>query len=123
MLYGIPETETAEVTSEDLVRNLIEEKPEIKDEILFARAHRIGARRDGKIRPIVAKFEIYKQRELVRKDSFKLKNTKLGVGEQFPKEVQAERKRLWPKFKQAKNEGKQARFIREKLFVDGQRVM
>lgn len=72
------------------------------EDVSIERAHRIGKRESGKIRPIVVKFTRFPQRELVRKSAFKLKNTDLSISEQFPREIQDRRKQLLPVLKQAK---------------------
>ena len=54
-------------------------------------------------RPIVCRFKNFKDRELVRSFARNLKDTKFGVNEQFPKEVNDRRKLLWPYYKEAKN--------------------
>ena len=42
-----------------------------------------------------------------------------GVSEQIPKEWQEKRKSLLPQFKDAKKQGKRARFVGPKLLVEG----
>ena len=44
---------------------------------------------------------------------------KFGVSEQIPKEWQEKRKSLLPHFKDAKKQGKRARFAGPKLLVEG----
>ena len=73
----------------------------------------------GKTRPIVAKFERYQQRETVRMAGPRLAGKKYGVSEQIPKEWQEKRKSLLPQFKDAKKQGKRARFVGPKLLVEG----
>ena len=84
------------------------------------RAHRIGRFINGKTRPIVAKFVLYPDRERVRKASSVLReaNSKYGVSQQFPKEIQDRRKALVPIMKQARNEGKDAYIVVDKLYID-----
>ena len=60
----------------------------------FERVHRMGERRPGKIRPIVAKFNLSKEREMVRKAGSSLKGTRYFIHEQFPKEVSDKRRKL-----------------------------
>ena len=61
--------------------------------IRFDRVHRLGARKRGmrNPRPIVAKFERYSDRELIRKAGMDLNsnpNSKFKVREQFPREIE-----------------------------------
>ena len=75
----------------------------------------MGPKSATKTRPIVAKFHYYEQREQVRKLSFDasdaLKAANLGVGLQIPKEIRDARKPLYPAMKQAKDAGKNVRFV------------
>ena len=102
--------------------------------IQFARVHRIGRKSGNKTRPIVAKFELYKEREVVRDAFFaklralKEKNEttggnetmKIGIAEQHPPEIQEKRRELIPVMKEAKKNGIDAKLIRNKLYVNGQ---
>ena len=84
------------------------------------RAHRIGRFINGKTRPIVAQFVLYPDRERVRKAGSVLReaNSKYGVSQRFPKEIQDRRKALVPIMKQARNEGKDAYIVVDKLYID-----
>ena len=120
MFYNIPE-ETGEVP-EDVVLRFCENELKIEGattKILLDRAHRLGRIEKGKIRPLVAKFHYFKQREEVRMSAKNLKDTSFGLGEQFPKEIQDRRKPLVPIWKRAKQQGKKANFVRDKLYIDG----
>ena len=87
------------------------------------RAHRMGRKRDGAVRPIVVKFHRYGGREKVRirgynmKDELKTKN--LSVRAQWPKEIMDKRKPLYTVFKREKDLGREVKFVIEKLFIDG----
>jgi chromosome segregation ATPase len=86
----------------------------------FHRVHRMGRRETGKTRPIVAKFVLCKVREDVRKRvPTALKGKAYGINEQFPKEINEKRKTLYPHLKAAKNQGKKAVLIRDKLYIEG----
>ena len=47
----------------------------------------------------------------------------IGVSEEFPPEIEAKRKELWPAYKQAKREGKNAKLVVDKLYVHNQLVI
>ena len=87
--------------------------------IQFHRVHRVGRFNRTKIRPIVAKFAFYPDRERVRAAAKNLEGTDFSIGQQFPKEIQERRRRLVPLMKKAKNEGKQAYISVDKLYIDG----
>ena len=91
-------------------------------EIEIERAHRIERKRDdGKPRPIVVKFLRYQDKEYVRKSAYLLKGTRIGIAEQFPKEIAETRKRLYPIMKKAKQDGNTAKLVKDKLYINGQR--
>lgn len=71
-------------------------------------------------RPIVVQFNSYKDKEFVLEAARKQgRGSKLSINEQFPQEVEQERKRLYPVMKKEREEGHNAKLIRAKLIVDG----
>jgi len=115
---GIPENKD-EDTEEEL-RKFIAEDMQIEQDMAFHRVHRMGNQVQGKNRPIIAKFVLHKDRELVRKNAPKtLKNTNYGVNEQFPREINERRKLLYPHYKAAKRQGKKAVMNADKLYIEG----
>ena len=92
----------------------------VRENVKIDRAHRIGPYKPNKVRPIVAKFNFYQDKELIkRKAAEKLQNSKLGVGDQFPKEIQQRRRTLIPVMKTAQRNGHTAILSYDKLYVDG----
>ena len=95
-------------TDDDCVRKILqfcEERLEIentKRDIKLHRAPRMGRYSPSKVRPIVAKFAYYPDRELVRKSAGKLKDTDFGISQQFPKDIMDTRKKLVPIMKEAR---------------------
>lgn len=81
---------------------------DLVDRIKFERVHRMGPRKNGYSRNIVAKFVLFKEREIFRKEWKTLRGTQYFVHEQFPKEVVEKRKLLGPKLKAARDAGKNA---------------
>ena len=102
---------------------MIKTKLSIAEEVRFERVHRMGSKfsrnRERRVRPIVVKFFKFKMKEKVRKNAFRLAGTDMGIAEQFPPEIQAKRKELWPIMKKAKQDGKRANMIKDKLYIDG----
>jgi hypothetical protein len=58
----------------------------------------------------------------VRLNARKLRETRIGISEQFPEEIENIRKTLYPELKKAKLEGKRAKIVRDKLIIEGQVV-
>ena len=105
---NIPEerNETYERT-EKILRQFIEDKlkfeHDLVNDIQLERVHRIGqCRADGKIRQIVAKFTLFKDREAVRNERRNLKDTNFFISEQFPKEMSEWRKNYYKDQKERK---------------------
>jgi len=89
----------------------------------FERVHRTPSQPvRGKVRTIVAKFTFFKDRETVRRQWPELQGTNFSVFEQFPPEVVDKRRRLQPKMKEAKREGKRAWIAYDTLYIDGRAV-
>ena len=84
-------TESENETNEEAVEKLrvfVTEKmkvaKDIADKLVFKMVHRMGGKRQGINRSIVAKFHNFKERELVRKQGNALKGICFYVNEQFP---------------------------------------
>ena len=125
IFYGIDESLTT--TTEDCikeVKSIIVDKLEIKDsDIIIDRAHRIGRKEkeDGskkKPRPIVAKFHQFTDKERIRRESHRLKDTDYGISEQFPKEIADKRRILVKIMKHKKSQGETVRLAYDKLYVN-----
>ena len=72
----------------------------------------------AKIRPIVAKFAYYKDRENVHKSANKLRNTSFGISQQFPREIIDICKKLVPIMKEVCGKGQEAYTVVDKLYFD-----
>jgi hypothetical protein len=91
-------------------------------EMKFERVHRMGAMTAGKVRRVVAKFHAFKDKELVRKNGRALQGTNFSVYEQYPNDVVEKRRRLLPRMKAARDEGKRAWLSYDTLFIEGKAV-
>ena len=124
MFYGLLEGGDAENCGQK-VKEMVANELHVENAhgILFDRVHRVGQKSAGKPRPIVAKFHYFTDRERVRQASFtyanELKAANLGVGAQLPKNLRDARKPLYPAMKEAKDAGKDVKFVGSKLFIDG----
>ena len=73
-----------------------------------------------KPRPIIAKFNFYQDRENIRLIAKKLRGSNIAISEQFPDEIVKIRRELYPELKKARETGKKAKFVRDKLIIEGQ---
>ena len=127
LFNGIPESESenCEVKVKDFMIKELELETQTVNDMTLDRVHRIGrAKGPGTIRPIVAKFHKYADREKVREIGYNKKNNltarKLSVKRQLPNDVVQKRKTLSAVFEKAKVEGKNPKFVMEKLYIDGE---
>ena len=120
IITGIKEQRLKEGENEDreeLLRDFLKNEMQIDRPIHFHRVHRIGPyeRNFDTPRPVVAKFERFKDREEVRSAAQRtLKGRPYGVREQFPKVVEDKRKLLYQEMKRVKhNKQNKVRLVRE----------
>lgn len=95
---------------------------DLVDAIKFERVHRMGPKSEGRSRKIVAKFTLFKEREFIRKQWKRLEGTPFFVHEQFPKEVSDKRRKLLPRLREARKDGKTAWLAYDTLYIDGRPV-
>ena len=61
---------------------------------------RLGARLNTSTHPIIAKFEHFKQKEMVKSKGKERKGTQFGMIDQFPREINERCKALYPIMKE-----------------------
>ncbi|XP_060551565.1 uncharacterized protein LOC132713112 [Ruditapes philippinarum] len=121
LFFNLPEEK--DENCEQKVLNFIEKEMKILaaiENIKLHRAHRLGVYRSTKVRPIVAKFAYFPDRERVRASAKTLSGTQFGVAEQFPREIMETRRKLVPIMKKARDEGKEAYIKVDKLYINKQ---
>ena len=128
-IFGIKESagETNEKT-EELVRTMLTEKMKIPsdcvDDIRFERVHRMTTRQDRvnstKPRGIIVKFSFYQDKEYVWSFVRNLKDSGIGIANDFPREIDKIHEKLYPVLKSAKRAKQRAYFKVDKLIINGQ---
>ena len=92
-------------------------------DIEFQLVHRIGAKKPDSPRPIIARFLRFPDREKVFKRALELKDEiDVKLYADYPREIQERRRKLWPRLRRAREEGKRAFFDKkepDKLIIDG----
>ena len=113
IFYNVEENE--EENSTEIVHSLLESnfKMDAKS-IKIDRAHRMGKKQHG-----AAKFNYFPDKVRILANAKNLKGTNIGVSEQFPQEIVQIRKRLYKELKKAREIGKNAKLVRDKLYIDG----
>lgn len=120
VFYNIPEE--ANEDPEETLRYFCATKLDMKESInniKIDRAHRMGKKYDNKCRPLVAKFNYFKDKEFIRSRANKLRGSRFGIAEQFPTEIRERRRLLLPVLKEAKEQGKRASLVVDKLYIEG----
>ena len=117
----------------EIILALLEDKLEIPDarnKVKIDRSHQLGPKRrnmqsgqqrqqtTNKPQPIVVKFNYFQDKEDVLRNTKKLRGPRTGVLEQFPEEIERERKKLYPIMKEARQAGKHVRLACDKLYID-----
>ena len=100
-----------------LVVKLAKDKLGIDSTVEIERAHRVGAKGRDRPRTIVAKFLRFGDRELVLRNSSKLKGSNIFVNEDLCEASLEKRKNQLPRLQEARRNGKIAYFRHTNLIV------
>ena len=68
----------------------------------------------------MARFIFHNDLELVLRNCGKLKGKQYGINVQYPVEIEQRRRKLYPILKKARDEGKRAHLVRDKLYINRQ---
>ena len=123
LFYGISERGQQE-NCEQLVKGVCTDTLGLAEaeNMTFDRVHRVGTFSKNKVRPIVAKFHYFREREIIRQKAYEnnaaLKRMNLGIGRQWPSEVRETRKALFPIMQREKLQGNTVKLVKDKLFVN-----
>lgn len=119
---GIPEAETdnPELSIQHFMQNQLKLSPDVINKITFHRVHRLGKLQERKPRPIIAKFEHYQHKELLKSKGKLLKDTSFGMNDQYPREINERRKTLYPILKEQRRNNIRAVLAVDKLYINGQ---
>lgn len=126
VLTGLPEqsSEDTEKVVKDFMSTQLKLPTSTVNSITFHRVHRIGQKNtttgNNRPRPIVAKFEHYKQKQHVLQQGKQLKGTNYGLNEQYPKEIMQRRSKLHPVRKEMARLGHKTVLVVDRLYINGQ---
>ena len=95
------------------------EIPDTRD-IKIERAHRVGSKENQKSRNIIVKFLSFKDKQCVLEHRKKLEGKPYNLLEDYPLQIQNNRKQLWPIYKFAKGstDFKEVSLNLDKLFIN-----
>ena len=130
IFYGIPEeVNETNAKTESLLYSFLEDELKLKEDdidgISIERAHRLGKRNvnSEKPPPIIAKFSFYKNKEFILSNALFLAGTVYGISQDFPREIVEIQRGLVRVLKDAKKEGRDAKLVYDKLYINGQRYI
>lgn len=116
---GLPEhpSENPEALIKDFLKTQLKLSPDIVNHITFHRVHHLGPRNSKSLRPIVAKLEHYKHKELIKSKGKEPKDTQYRLNDQFPREINKGHKTLHPILKQHRLSNKPVNLVVDKLYI------
>ena len=121
IFHNIPEEKDED--TEAVLKKFCKEELKIgsstMERIKFDRVHRAGLKARGKDRIIVAKFNPSRGKDVVLQHAKNLdRNKKFGINEQLPRELEERKKRLLPKFREARSNQRNPKWSLDKLIID-----
>nr|XP_061779338.1 zinc finger protein 37 homolog [Nerophis lumbriciformis] len=118
IFLGIRESNAdPEKTVREFMSDKLKLSPEVVRDITFPRVHRMGRPVDNKVCPIIARFERFKHKELVKSRGKELKGTSLWLNDHFPAEINDRRKKLSPIMRENRAQNKRVALTVDKLVV------
>ena len=107
--FGILETDGVEITK-DVMHKFFKDELEIDEasNVEFQRVHRIGKKKVGEVRLVIARFLKYPDHEFIFRRMREFQE-EIDV-KVYAKEIRQRRKKQWPKLKKAREEGNIAFF-------------
>lgn len=117
---GVPEKEKEgiEETMENTVKICQSLGVNVNPAIDIDEVRRLGRPEAGKQRPILLKVTTTNRKREILKKAKGLKGSDIWIDEDYPKEIQEERKLLIPKLKEARSKGHKAQLKYNKLIID-----
>ena len=103
--------------SAEKIYKLVKDKLGVESTVEIERAHRVGIKNLGKPRTIVAKFLRFGDRQVILKNSSKLKGSGIFINEELCEASLVKRKNQLPDLKKAREEGKVAYFNHTRLVI------
>ena len=119
---GIPEAEgkNCEIVIREFMSDQLNMPSETAQGVTFSRVHRVGRPSKDRPRAIVACFEQYQQKELVKGRGRELRNTSFGMNDQFPPEIHDRRKVLFPIMREHRSHNSRVTLVVDKLYINNQ---
>ena len=125
-LMNIPETENRDITTRDLVYDILSHDLNVDtNDIRFHAVHRVGKTSKSRIRPIIARFVCREDRDHVFRAKRRLQESSrfrdAYITADYAKAIQDERRVLVKAMFKAREMGRQAKVIDRFILIDNQR--
>ena len=119
IFYGLhrPDGETGQ-DCEDALQDFLTDKLELSRTIDFDGVHRLNSKPNS---PVIARCTYFKDKNTIQKARYKLKGSNIFLGEDFSVGVREIRKKLGPHLKAARDQGKRATMIFDRLLINGKK--
>ena len=128
IFYGIPEPQNeSSVLCERAVRSFCVNQLKLSENdasrMIFVRCHRLHDQRHKSINPIIVRFKEYSDRERVWTSKTNISDRTLSIGEDFPKDIAYNRRKLFPVFTKARRvfDKKVVSLKADNLLINGKR--
>ncbi|KAG5895718.1 hypothetical protein JTB14_021410 [Gonioctena quinquepunctata] len=123
VFYGLHEEEQEDTRNIiDSIMEITTTNTEVKlEEFNIQDVFRLGARNNGKNRPIILKLTSALTKRQIIQNARKLKGTAYAISKNYIKKVQEERRQLMPFSKKAKEIGKEAHLIQNYMIFDSRK--
>lgn len=122
VVKGIPdeEEENEEKGREKINAVITKMGVEVDEKVEVDEIRRIGKYNSNKTRPILVKFTKESTKMKIIRNARKLKGTDIWIDEDYPKNIQEERRELIQKMKEARNKGDTAILRYNKLIINNE---
>lgn len=125
VISGLEEEEEEDSTiTEQKVKTFLKDDlkmpPESLAKVDFQRAHRFGKVSTDKPRPIVACLTHFKMKSAIMERGRQLKDSPLGLNDQYPKEIMDRRRILVPILKEKRKQKQKVKLVVDKLYVNNE---
>ena len=104
--------------TEETLQNLFEEKLQLEN-ISLERAHRVGNKEQNNKQTKVVKLASFKDKLKIISEAWRLKDTNIGINEDYSKETLEIRKEKWKEVKELRTNGMYAILVYDKVVTKG----
>ncbi|XP_077551551.1 uncharacterized protein LOC144165304 [Haemaphysalis longicornis] len=120
IIHGLKEeqNESLESLHENVVNTFFKETLKISVSGV-ERCHRLGVKKQNKIRPVILKLVDFREKLLIFKNCPKLKNTDMYITEDFSQNVREVRKKLWESTSENRKRKEDVKLVFDKVSVNG----